>query len=477
MRSVGTDINVNEKPPVPGGQVDTATAFVGGQCGRGATDEGTHVYSMADVELFVGPRSDGQTLYDWLDAFFGEGGRHAVVGRVVGTTPVNATTPLFDAAGSTATDDSLHVTAKTPGEWGNSLNVEVVDGDAAGEFKIVITHDSDDRVAETSPSLADRDAAVAWGETATWVDISLGDSAEDPRVQGPTGLTLGDDDDGTIADAHWATALATLDVDLGPGQVAAPGRTTSTGHGQLLEHARDFNRAALLDLANTSTVATLITAGLAVRALASNLARYGFVSGNWWKIPGVAGGTLRSVPDSAVHAGQIARAAAAGLSVNDPVAGENGIVQYAVEPAVEFTDEDDFNDLLSAGVNVAQKRGGQYRRYGYRTAVNAFTAPNWVAFTHVRFLMQFKSRADSILESYVLKKIDPKRLIFRKLYSQLEALCMEYGADLNSYVIDTDTVNTSVSIANREINASVDLDIAGFSEKVRLNLSKTTQGV
>lgn len=473
---VGHEINVVEKPPAPGAQVDSGKAFIVGICGRAAHDGPTHIYSLADYELYCGSRTDGQTLYDSVDAFFGEGGKHAVIGRVVGDTPVKATCVLFDAAGSTATDDALLLTAKTVGEWGNSLNAEVIAGDQAGEFRIVITHDSDERVTETSPSLADRDAAVAWGETSIWLDsIALGDSAEDPRVQGPSSFTAGDDDDGTIDDDTWAAALATLDAELGAGQVLAPGRTTIAGQTQLLEHARDNNRRALLDVANTSTVGTITAACLAVRALSGNLARRGGICTDWKKIPGIAGGTLRSVPDSALAAGLIARGLSEGRTINEPAAGDYGIYRYAVDVAYERS-ADDRDAIYSSGGNPSALIAGTIRLYGFRTATHPVTDANWVGLANIGLLMEIKARLNSVLESFVLKRIDPKRTIFKTLYSRLEAVLKDYGNDLDAYTIDTDTVNTTTTINNREINAAVDLSPSGFAEKVRLNLSKTTIG-
>lgn len=468
---VGKEINVIEKSPAPGAQLDTTTLFVPGVCGRADHTGPTHVYSMADVELLVGARADGQTLYDGLDGFFGEGGRHAVVGRVIGDTPVSATIPLFDAAGTTGTDDALHVTARTAGEWGNALNAEVIAGDQAGEFRIVITHDTDDRVTVTSPSLASRDEAVAWGETAPWITVALGDSDEDPRVQGPTSLASGDDDDGTIDDDSWAAAFATLPAELGPGRVAAFGRTTITGQTQLLEHARDTNRRARLDVANTGTLGTVTAACLAVRALTGNLARYGSVFTDWKKIPGIAGGTKRTVPMSAIQCGMEARYGAV-LTANDPVAGENGVCQYAIEIANERS-ADDRDAIYSAGGNPSAIIAGTIRTYGYRTAVSPVTDANWLAESNGCLIMEIKARLDSVLETFVLKKIDPKRVIFKTLYSRLQAVLDDYPSDLATYTIDTESVNTALTIADREINAAVDLAPVGFSEKVRLNLSKT----
>jgi hypothetical protein len=73
-------------------------------------------------------------------------------------------------------------------------------------------------------------------------------------------------DGSAVADADWQGALDRIVPDLGPGQIAAPGRTTSAGQLQVLDHAQTHNRFALLDLADTSSDATLIAAAQALYA-------------------------------------------------------------------------------------------------------------------------------------------------------------------------------------------------------------------
>lgn len=141
------------------------------------------------------------------------------------------------------------------------------------------------------------------------------------RVGGPA-KTVEDDDNENALDAHWATALTAFTGILGPGQVLAPGRTTAAAHAQLIDHGIDYNRRALLDFADTSTVATLTGVADTDAAVADSWVAAAFAP--WVNVtdPDDASAT-RALPPSPVVAGLIARSdAAEGLA--QPPAGRGG---------------------------------------------------------------------------------------------------------------------------------------------------------
>jgi hypothetical protein len=70
----------------------------------------------------------------------------------------------------------------------------------------------------------------------------------------------GGTDGAAIADSDFQGALDRIPKDLGPGQVAAPGRRPRRSL-QLLDHAQQRNRFALLDLADTASDTTLVDRG------------------------------------------------------------------------------------------------------------------------------------------------------------------------------------------------------------------------
>lgn len=479
MTRPGTQIISRDSAPPRGAPTDTGTWFVAGFTTKGDHENAIEINGMNDYIELLGERTAATaTLYDAAETFFKEGGTSMFVGRVVGPTPVAATANLWDASGSTAPGDvALAVTAKSVGEWGNSLNVAVTAGDNAGEFKIVVTHD-DDGDLETSPSLTDRDAAVAWAEESDYIDIALGASAEDPRVNAAQGLTGGDDDDASIADAQWEAALDLFTRDLGPGQVSMPGRTTGQAHQDLLDHAEANDRVAILDLADTATKATLTAATAAARAAAEG--RYGGAFAPWDIVPGVLPGTTRTVPPSARVAGTIARNDNAGESPNQPAAGNMGIARYATGVTQSWSDSDR-EDLNEAGVNVSRSLYGQVKTYGYRTLVDAETDPVWLNLANAREYMKIAAEANAIAERYVFQQIDGRGLKIAQFEGDLRGMLMaEYRANAlygntpdEAFNVDVgSTVNTPTSIANGELRAVIGVKLSPYAELVIVEIAK-----
>jgi hypothetical protein len=109
-------------------------------------------------------------------------------------------------------------------------------------------------------------------------------------------------DSGSIAEADWTTALGKFTMDLGPGVVFMPGRTTTTAHTNLLQHGEDFDRRPRLDAPNSGTVATVAAAGTAQRS-AGTTARWGGMFAPWAIVQGSTSGTTRTCPWSAIQAG------------------------------------------------------------------------------------------------------------------------------------------------------------------------------
>lgn len=81
--TLGVTVNPRLAPPARGAPTDTDTAFVVGRMGSGSLTAPIEVHSLLDFQAAYGIRTDpgNQAMYDWLDTFFHEGGRRAIVGR------------------------------------------------------------------------------------------------------------------------------------------------------------------------------------------------------------------------------------------------------------------------------------------------------------------------------------------------------------------------------------------------------------
>jgi hypothetical protein len=485
----GVFIQDRETAPPRTPVTDTGQGFFVGFAEKGSYTRAVKLRNMTDFKTYFGSRvSYGTLLYDTLQAYFAEGGTVAYVGRVVGPTPVSSTANLLDQSGSSAPGDvALVATASSPGSWGDKLNV-VVDYDA-GSFTLTVTHD-DLGTLVTSPSLADRDAAISWAASyaSDWIVLTLGASAEDPR-DGSYSLASGDDDHANATDATRLAALNLFTRALGPGQVAAPGIVTTAAHTQLLEHARDFERVAILDVADTGTVATLTASAAALRGI-GDLAetfhdRRGKMVGPWAVIPGLLPGTTRDIPWSGIEMGIIARNDGKGLAPNENSAGENGQSRYAISlkngqdtDGTEWTDAQ-LETLNDAGVNIARMVYGAPRGYGIRTLVDPTGDPWWLNFGNVRERMLIAVLADEIGERYVFKGIDGRGLLASSFRGELEAM-LEAERSRNAlygntpdeaFAVDI-SANTAETAAERKLLATLAVRFSEAAEQCIIELVK-----
>jgi phage tail sheath protein FI len=134
-----TEVTLPQQPNVSSSQA--VGAFVGVAL-QGPTNAPTLLNSWQDYVTYFGGFPASGTANDLSYAvyqFFANGGRQAYVLRVTatGSPAVSATTTLVDRAATP--QNTLVFTALSPGAWGNSLSVQVLDRDAPnGRFDIAV---------------------------------------------------------------------------------------------------------------------------------------------------------------------------------------------------------------------------------------------------------------------------------------------------------------------------------------------------
>lgn len=472
----GTQIITRETPQPLSAPTDTGVWFATGLAEKGPSDRAVLVQSLTDFVTQFGTRQSNSVLYDAVEAFFKEGGSKAYISRVVGPAAASAFRVYNDAAAVA----SLRIEAENAGAWGNSLNVEIVGGDVGGNFKLKITHDTDASINETSADLADTDAAVVYGQQSSLIKVvKLG--TVDPVVLAAQSLTGGTDDAAAVTETHWKAALDRISKDHGPGQVSAPGRTTTQAYTDLLNHALANDRVALLDGADTVTVATLTTAAAGLRSL-SEVDRYGALFAPWVIVPGIVPGTTRTVPPSAVAAGLMARSDASGKSPNDPAAGANGLLQYGVGLSQAAWTDAQRDTLNTGGVNAFRTLYGGVRLYGYRTLTDPVLDSNWINLGNARLFMGIRAKGGEIAERYVLRQLDGQRRVIAQYGGELAGMLIPYYEAGSLYgqtpeeafnVNVGPQVNTDASIADGQLKAVISLKMSPFAELVTLELVKT----
>jgi hypothetical protein len=484
----GVEVNSRAARAARGISTDTGAWFVTGFAERGLEGEAVQVTSLDDFVSKFGNRVSYSQLYDALDLAFEEGLAEAYVSRVVGPAPVKASLTLDDRAGAPV--DTLRIDALHYGDFANGatgITIQIENGTVADTFRIVVRFDGE--IVETFDDLVMTAAADRYAptilETSEWirgVDLLSATVApnDNPAVLAATPLAGGTDDHNNAVDAQWLDALDAIPADLGPGQVSAPGRTTTAAHQQLIDHAQAKNRTAYLDTVDKASEATLIAAAAAIDDYDGS--EFAALFGSWFDIPGVVAGTTRAVPGSAYWAGKTAKIDAQFGTAGYAPAGDQGQADYALAvrvPAVALTD-DDYEDLNDAGVNMAREfRNRGVQSYGFRSVT---TDTEWTQLTSHRVRMSLTHRLRQIAEGFVFRNIDGRRQIFGELNGALVGeLMRDYAAGSlfgdtpeDAFRVDTgDTVNTAATIAAGEIHAAVFVRVAPFAELVRIDIVKT----
>lgn len=475
----GSIVTTRVAPPPRTAPVDTGVWYVSGLADRGVTNAPVLCQNLQDFINNFGARQTYSVLYDAVETFFREGGSQVWVSRVVGPAAVVASVNLLDNAAAV----SLVATAKKgAGAWANTLRIAVATGSAgAGSFTITVS-DTVLGQLEVSPDLFSQADAIAWSQQSQYISLALGASALIPANIASAALTGGADDRNNIVEAQWTAALGRFTKDLGPGQVSAPGRSTTAAHAALLAHAAANNRTALLDAPDSPTIATVQAAASAQRGTNDT---YGGLFAPWLVIPGATAGTTRIVPPSAGVAAKIAANEAMGNSPNAPAAGQpEGVFSYVIGLSQPTYDNGNGKDvtrdsMYSAGVNQITYRYGQYMVFGWRTltAENGANA-EYLNLGNSRLRMAISARALFLAENYILDEINPVKL--GRYRGDIEAMLSAYWPDSlygdtpdQAFAVDTGPqVNTPVTIANRELHAAIAVRMSPDSELVVIDITK-----
>lgn len=467
--------------------IQSGQAFIVQEADRGPTVP-TLIRSLAALVATFGARVAYSFLYDVAETYFNEGGSHLWVSRVVGPGSAKASAVLSDGAATTLT-----ARAKGVGTYGNNFRVIVltnVDRAAipVGSFVLQFTEtvNAITSVIEESPTFLDKTEALLWSQNvAQAVELVDGAGVLDPvRVASPgTAFTGGLDDRASITDTHWQTALDRFTADLGLGQVAMPGRTTTPAHLALLEHGRTRNRHAVLDLADTPTVATLTGAAAAAAAAPNVGGRFGSAYWPWAKVPAISGAGTRTVPWSAVQMALFARVDADGNPAQAGAGEKYGATRWATGLSQDTTSltTTDATSLNDAGVNVGRTFYGARGpiEYGNRTLRTESNDPLWWQASGSRLAMHVAARGETVIRRYVHTTVDGKGVRLGQLRGELSADLADlydagavYGAtSTEAFAVDTgEQVNPPAQLATGLLKAIIEYRTSPSADRVRLEL-------
>ena len=281
-------------------------------------------------------------------------------------------------------------------------------------------------------------------------------------------------------ETNIATALALFTRDLGPGQVAVPGRKTAATRLALAVHAEANNRIGVTSATSSASQATVV-ADATIASITTNQERYISLWAPDLVVPPVLfGGSNRALSPEAVVMGLMSRRDGEGLTPNQPAAGALGESIEALNTAFSYTDADR-TTLNANGVNILRSMYGGVRVYGYRTLADPSTDDNWVNLANARLFMAIQAEADEIAERYVFRQLDGQGTTITEFGGVLTGMLLPYWQAGSLYgatpgeafrVDVSPNVNTEASIAGRYLRANIQLKVSEFAEEVVLEIVK-----
>lgn len=280
-------------------------------------------------------------------------------------------------------------------------------------------------------------------------------------------------------ETNIATALALFTRDLGPGQVAVPGRKTAVTRLALAVHAEATGRIAISSATSSATQGTVTADATIAGITPAQERRIGLFAPD--VVVPVSTGVTRVISPEAIVMGLMSKRDGEGYSQNQPAAGALGESVVATNVAFSYTDADRTTFNVN-GVNILRSMYDGVRVYGYRTLADPTTDDNWVSLANARLFMAIEAKAGEIAERFVFRQLDGRRLTITEFGGALTGMLLPYWQIGSLYGTTPDeafrvdigpNINTDVTIANRELRASIILRVSEFAEEVIIDIIKS----
>ena len=336
-----------------------------------------------------------------------------------------------------------------------------------------------------SPNLYNPTQAVSWAasysKTIRVTNLGSVTAApnNNPAVISATSLTAGTDTT-SPADATWVAALTAFSVTLGPGQVAAPARTTATVWEALSDHAQANNRYPLL-------ATERLDSGHHRRRLGHG-SRNGY--GPFVRLhaggladllgPGHRNGHAALPPDgrpSGAVAALMARSDAVSANADVAAAGNNGILRSAIGVSQTYSTANR-GTLDAAGIGVIRLYRGQVQLYGYTSMALNIT---WSDVGNCRLRMQIVDAVRRIGDGFEFADIDAKGHLASAFGGQISAFLNSlwsatalFGTTpADAFTVNVGpSVNTPVTAQARELIAQVAVRMSPTADQVIINVTR-----
>lgn len=469
----GLEVQTSDQSAPRGPSLGLSTPFIVGELERGP-ETPVAVRSLRDLQRLCGARNAySAPTHDWLDAFWHEGGGVAYVLPLRGPAAATASHAFVDSGAATA----ITVAAKEPGAWANgAANGLSADIDVTGtDFEVKVYLDG--VLVERSGLLADGAAAAAWSENSRYVTIADGPGGDPVATGAPANLTGGDDDYDGITVTEIGAAFALFPARYGAGTGVLPGRTDSASQlAAAAALATPYHGNRLLKADLTTDDAATVAAGAVADLRDSAYADIIDPLVGRLTIPGLADGTARTVPLSALRCACEARNERAGLSPNQPAAGRWGVAQWATGIDREWTD-DERETLNDAGANVAILDNDGVKLFGARTASDPATSPAAIRLGSARLRAQVVEIARTEGGAINFAEIDQGGVELGNLAGRISGRIRLYERSLYYLDVDAYVVEDEVNPGQYLVEVAVEFQAAPDAERVRAVIQRAVTEV
>jgi hypothetical protein len=471
--ALGIEVINTETPQSGGFSTSTGTAFVALE-----TDQGPTAYqlirSLSEYVRVFGPRTTTSAVaYDWVETFFALRGSRLYVARALGTSSKLAELSLLDAGAK----PTLTVAWDTAGTAGNAYKIEVVVKATNAEVRLL---NSEGELIEANPEGTQAQIIAWWATHTAFVTVIQSVASEHtsnlPKVLAATKLAGGVN--GTVTAAEKITALNTLPKSLGPGQAAIPGATTEEANKGLATHCLATNRDGWGDLADSATVATLISNKGTIPTGTAGVVN--FVSSTAI-INGLTPGTTRTVRGSAVAAALCAQVAATGND-NQAAAGIDWNVSPFVLGFTNLFTQAQMEELVEHGINPFAERQSELCLYGWVSALSQAQDIIFWQTSAARERMRLTWEAEAILERAMFKTIDGRGHLLARVRGELQGLVSRHWqagalfgetAEEAGSVVVGEPINTPTTEQEGKLNAEMIVRISPYADAVTLTIVST----
>jgi hypothetical protein len=488
---------------IPGpGTVDIAPGsgyFVVGQAHRGNPTKAVLVNSMTQYQQLFGDSVSYSFLWNDLSMFFGEGGTHAWVARVVGPSSVAGSITLNDNGASggvptlmlTAGAPNIDPVSGTnqgvvadPGMWSTDLSVQPIASPLTGYFSIVIFYQGNQAEKwgpfnTVASAVAAINASSAYVLATNLVSTNTGVTANPLVLGSPTPLSAGTDDRTDVTYTMAAAKLPLFPPALGSGYVAIPGYDASLVGAALVAHATANGRLAHLSPVQGLSSTAVQSAAAAFRGTTGSQAAGYFWP--WVTMPGVAA----PVPPDGFVSGRRSQTVATAGQWQAP-AGNWGVAQFVtgLDPASGVVTDTIGDQLNDECVSVIRPKAGT-RLYGWRSLSN--DTLNFALLNQQDTLNFLAFALQEAMQDYVFAIIDSKGQLFAQMSNSALAVLQPlieagalYAASDGSdpgYLVDTGTdVNTITTLQANEACIVVYVRLSPSAELIPVNVVKVPVG-